>query len=103
MLNTILIVILAILIIFWLYGFIFYDDTNIPNHICGYPISARSQFLCAVFCYPFVQFYKCFRTLCGWMSYILLDVIFEILIMGIWQILWLMIRGVFMLSFRVFD
>ena len=103
MLNTILIVILAILIIFWLYGFIFYDATDMPNHICGYPISARTQFLCAVLCCPFIQLYKCVRTLCGWIRHILVDIIFEILIMGLWQILWLMIRGVFMLIFRVFD
>lgn len=103
MLYTILISTLGILTIFWLYGLIFYHGNDIPNCIFGYAITPRTLFLLGVIFFPFIQLYKFVRMLLRWIKHVFIDIICEMLVMGFLNIIWMMIRGLFMLVFKIFD
>lgn len=100
--NTFMIV-LGLLLILWLYALIFSDLDHAATTFRGHSLSSQKQFWLGIFLFPFVQFYRLIRWLIRGLKHIIVDVIFEIFLMGFLQLIWFLIRGFFLLLFRIFD
>lgn len=99
MLSYIFLLILAYFIIMWLFALIYANENNFPTTFLGNTLSPIKQFCLGIFYFPFQQLKRIIKAIIKF----IVEVLFEMIFMGILQFIWFLIRGFFMLIFRIFD
>lgn len=108
--SSLLLIVIGYFSIMWLYGLFFAENEQFPQTFFGHTLSSVNRFCLGVFLFPWLQLWKLIKWLARMIKIILkkiaefiVEVLFETIIMGFFQFIWFLIRGFFMLIFRLFD